>query len=854
MNFEKNIKLEEIDKLIGEKFGNYSKYIIQERALPDLRDGLKPVQRRILFAMNKLNLSYKTPHKKSARVVGDVIGKYHPHGDTSVYEAMVRMSQVWKMNIPLVDMHGNNGSIDGDSPAAMRYTESRLSKISNYLLLNIEKEIVASVLNFDDTEKEPTVLPALFPNLLLNGSTGIASGYSTNIPPHNLHELINALIFVFENYENKITYSDLKKIVRGPDFPTGGIINGRDGIDSIYRTGKGKISLRARYEINENRNEIYVTEIPFDTSKSELVKEIARVIDENKLPGLIDVRDDSGRNGLKITLILNKNANSELILNYLFKYTSLEKPFHANLIAIQNKKPILLSLKDILEDFANFQIEIYSNLFKYELERHEKKLEIVQGLIILTKSLNLGISIIQKAENKQDAKEKLIEFYNFNDNQAEAIVNLRLYRLTSTDVNNLNEDYKFLKGKIDFYKKCLKNKDFLIKNIIENLEILNNKFLHPRRTKILAKKVEEEINEIDLVEEKNIIFTLTYEGYIKIITKKPNQENLEDYKLENYKLVNGDFLIFSKDISNLKKIFIFTTTGKYFVLPLYKFNEQNWTDMGEHLSKYFSFDIKDHVLTCGFFDDIKKISEEILISTKKGKIKRINISELENQTTKRGLKFISLLDEEDAVVNISSIQNENQYVSSVTRKGNYIKYTLRNIPLLSTNSMGVTNIKLTKDDYVAGTVLVDREKDIYHSSQVLFVSKYARGKRVRFSDLKLTSRARKGTKILNTLTRYENDEIINYLEINKNKTIYLMFKDKKFEKFSTNKIISISDVHSSFNWIYTNNKIIKNFSGSELKFENNSNFESKNSEKENTEEIEEELNLDKIFDDLKEFD
>ncbi|BDV02378.1 MAG: DNA topoisomerase 4 subunit A [Candidatus Hepatoplasma vulgare] len=850
MAFEENIKIEEIDKLIGEKFGNYSKYIIQERALPDLRDGLKPVQRRILFAMNKLSLYYRTPHKKSARVVGDVIGKYHPHGDSSVYEAMVRMSQLWKMNLPLVDMHGNNGSIDGDSPAAMRYTESRLSKLSNYLLLNIEKEIVPFVLNFDDTEKEPVVLPALFPNLLLNGSTGIASGYSTNIPPHNLHELINALIFVFRNKGNKLSYSSLKKIIKGPDFPTGGIINGREGIDEIYRTGKGKINLRARYEINKNENEIYIIEIPFETSKSEIVKEISKIIDENKLPGILDVRDDSGRHGLKITILLSSDANFGLILNYLFKYTSLEKPFHANLIAIQNKKPVLLTLKDTLENFANFQIKTYLSLFDFELKKYQKRLEIVDALILLNKSVNLGIKLIQEAKNKEEAKEKLIEFYNFNNNQAEAIVNLRLYRLTSTDVNNLYEDFKFLKEKIAFYDKGLNDKSFLIENIIGNLEILNNKFLHKRKTKILSKKLEEEIKEIDLISEKNIIFGVTFEGYIKVIDKSLNQ----NYKEEDYKLVNGDFLIFTKEVSNLKKIFIFTTTGKYFVLPIYKFNEQKWTDLGEHLSKYFSIDSKDHVLTCGFFDDVKEIEEQILISTKKGKIKKMNISEFENQTTKRGLKFISLLDVNDAVVSINSISNENQYVSSVSKKGYYIKYNLKGIPLFGSNSMGITNMKLNPDDYVVGTVVVEKDKDIYNAAQVLFVSKYARAKRVRFSDLKITSRARKGSRILNKLNKYENDEIISYVEINKNKNIYLMFKDNKIENFLTNRIIAISNIDSNFNWIYTNNKIIKNFAGIELKFSENLNLDRNNIETEESEETEETLNLDKIFDDLKDLD
>lgn len=823
----KNIQ-ENIDKLIGKKFGDYSKYIIQERALPDLRDGLKPVQRRILYAMSKLNLSHTSAYKKSARVVGDVIGKYHPHGDASVYEAMVRMAQNWKTNIPLVDMHGNKGSIDGDSPAAMRYTESRLAKISNYLLTNIEKGIVPFTLNFDDTEKEPVVLPALFPNLLLNGSTGIASGYSTNIPPHNFNEIIEGLIYVLKNVDN-VKYSKLKKIISAPDFPTGGTINGRKGVDDAYREGKGKIILRAKYYFSENNREIIIKEIPFETSKSDIIKKITKITLDRKVPGLYDVRDDSDRNGMQITILLKKNSDPNLVINYLLLHTDLEKPYYANFIAIQDKKPVLLNLRDILDNFANFQIEIYKNLYEFELIKYQKKLEILEALIKVVSVLDETIRLIRNSKNKQVAKEKLIKFFKFNNNQAEAIVNLRLYRLTSTNIKELMKDFKNTKKQIKFLSSALRSKKVLRKEIIKQLEILDKEFKIPRKTEILNKNITEEISEEDLIEKKDIYFGITYEGYIKVVDANTRAEI--DFK--NYNLNKNDFHIFTKKISNMKKVFFFTTTGKYFVVPAYKLNENKWGDIGDHISKYVSVDVRDHIITCAFIDDVKELKKDLIVSTKLGRIKRIKLRNFENQTTRRGQKYISI-SKEDWVISVDAVNSKEFTVSSVTSDGYYVKYPLHDIPASGLNTTGINNLKLNKNNnFVVSTIVV--KNDQIEDTNVLFLTKYARAKKVRFNDLEDSPRGSNGIKILN---KYSDDYIIQYLNIDKYSYVDVIWKskrDKTPERIEASKAVSISSIRTNFNWMKNNEEIVRSFKGKELEIshfveqQNDLNFENSSS-------------------------
>lgn len=468
-NFIEKIIEEDLDILVGERFGRYSKYIIQDRALPDARDGLKPVQRRILYAMYKLGLSANRPYKKSARIVGDVIGKYHPHGDTSVYEALVRLSQDFKVRLPLIDMHGNNGSIDGDPAAAMRYTEARLSKYSEYLLEDINKRTVGFVPNFDDEEYEPTVLPAKFPNLLVNGASGISAGYATEIPPHNINEIIQAVIYKLNHKRAKL--DDLMEIVKGPDFPTGGIVQGINGIKKAYETGRGKIIIKAKCETVEmkNINQIVITELPYDVNKANLVRKMSEIYQKKNIDGIIDIRDESDREGLRIVVDLRKDANSEDILNFFFKTTDLQINYNFNMVAIANKRPLLMGLNELLDLYISHQKEVITNRSNYELAAAKKRLHIVEGLIEMVSILDAVIQTIRSSENKRDAIENLVATYNFSDLQAEAIVMLQLYRLTNTDIVQLQIEKEKLSQLIEELNDILANEASLVRVIKKEL-------------------------------------------------------------------------------------------------------------------------------------------------------------------------------------------------------------------------------------------------------------------------------------------------------------------------------------------------------------------------------------------------
>ncbi|KTW10146.1 DNA gyrase subunit A, partial [Mammaliicoccus sciuri] len=469
-----NLPLEDV---IGDRFGRYSKYIIQDRALPDVRDGLKPVQRRILFAMYKDGNTYDRNFRKSAKTVGNVIGNYHPHGDSSVYDAMVRMSQDWKLRHVLIEMHGNNGSIDNDPPAAMRYTEAKLSKLAEVLLQDIDKETVEHVQNFDDTAMEPMVLPARYPNLLVNGSTGISAGYATDIPPHNLGEVIDATLKLID--KPSTTVDELIEHIKGPDFPTGGIIQGLDGIKKAYKTGKGKIVVRSKVEIEKirgGREQIVVTEVPFEVNKGTLVKKIDELRADKKIEGIVEVRDETDREGLRIAIELKKDINSEGVLNYLYKNTDLQVLYHFNMVAINNRRPELLGLKQILESYIEHQKEVVTRRSQYELSQAQKRMHIVEGLIKALSILDEVIETIRASKNKRDAKENLIAKYEFTEEQAEAIVMLQLYRLTNTDIVSLENEFDELKQTIERLKDILENEKSLFKVIKNELRAVRKEF------------------------------------------------------------------------------------------------------------------------------------------------------------------------------------------------------------------------------------------------------------------------------------------------------------------------------------------------------------------------------------------
>ncbi len=761
-----NILRETLDELIGEKYGNYSKYIIQERALPDLRDGLKPVQRRVLYAMNDLRLSHNSSYKKSARVVGDVIGKYHPHGDTSVYDAMVRLAQEWKVNMPLVDMHGNKGSVDGDSPAAMRYTEARLGKISSQLLLGIDKDLVTFSPNFDDSELEPTVLPAKYPNLLVNGATGIASGYSTNIPPHNLKELIKALIYIFKN--ESITLSNITKFIKGPDFPTGGTVSSRASIKEAYKYGKGKVVITSKWNWNDKSKQIEITEIPYEVNKSELVKKLDDLIRNNKVPGVKEVRDDTDRQGLQITLICRSEINVKLVMNYLFKSTDLRKNYSFNMVAIKDKKPELLGLLDILESFADFQLEIYTKLYKFELSKLEKRLGIVHGLIRVVDIIDEIIAIIRSSKNKKDARTNIMNSFNFTENQAEAIVTLRLYRLTSTDINDLKHELDLLEKTISHYKKGIEDKKYLKENIIVDLETISNEYGVERKTIVEEEEVEEiKIDEKELIQEESIWLSVTHQGYIKKISQRSKESSDES----TFGKRDDDILISMTQTSNLKNLVFFSAQGRYFSLPIYKLGDSKYKDIGEHVSKFTSLDSLDRIVATAIVNDFDK-KGELIISTKNGMIKRIKIKDMTISSNKRGAKYMGVK-EGDEIVSISLLENKESFITSITEKGYGIRYVADNLSAIGLSGSGVKNANLTDGDKIASTIVNPIEEVDRGDSQVIIVTHNGKAKRIRLKDIRAVSRGSKGS-LVAAQTKSNPYIVINAFNVSITDNIYIL--------------------------------------------------------------------------------
>ena len=590
-----------LEQVMGERFGRYSKYIIQERALPDIRDGLKPVQRRILYAMYQDSNTYDKPFKKAAKAVGNIMGNFHPHGDSSIYGALVHLSQDWKMREPLVEMHGNNGSMDGDGPAAMRYTESRLSKISNMLLQDIDKQTVNMVLNFDDTEYEPTVLPARFPNLLVNGSTGISSGYATEIPPHNLGEVIDATIYLLKHPDASL--EDLMKYVKGPDFPTGAIVMGTKGIKEAYRTGRGRIQVRAKTTIQEirgHRQEIVATEIPFDVNKALLVKKIDEIRLNKEIDGIAEVRDETDRHGLSIVIELKKDADAQNILNYLFKNTDLQVSYNFNMVAIDHMTPVQVGLKRILASYLEHEEDVVTKRTKFDLDKAEARLEIIQGLIHAMDILDQVIKTIRASKNKADAKKNLIAKYKFTEKQAEAIVSLQLYRLTNTDVNELIAEQDKLNKLAEKYRKLLSDRATLEKEIIKELNAVKKEFANPRRTQISEESAKVEIDEKALVADEQVRVLISRDGYLKRSSLRSYQSTNDD----DNGLPDGDKVVYENTLSTLTNLYLFTNKGNVIYRPVHELIETKWKETGQHLSQEIGLDSDEQIIRVFVFDKL----------------------------------------------------------------------------------------------------------------------------------------------------------------------------------------------------------------------------------------------------------
>jgi len=571
-----------LEEIMGERFGRYAKYIIQDRALPDVRDGLKPVQRRILYAMYKDKNFFDKEPRKSAKTVGNVIGNYHPHGDTSVYEAMVRLSQKWKQRSILIDMQGNNGSIDGDGPAAMRYTEARLAKISNILLEDIDKNCIEMALTFDDYSYEPTVLPAYFPNLLVNGATGISAGYATNIPPHNLGEVVDATIKRIDSPNCRL--ETIMDIVKGPDFPTGGIVEGKETIMKAYETGKGKVIVKSRYEFVKDKNgkeAIVITEIPYDTFKSTIIRKIEEIRIDKKIDGIVEVRDESDKNDeLRIVIDLKKGANKDLIINYLLKNTDLQVNYAYNMVAIVNKTPRTLGILDMLDAFIAHNKEVVTKRVEFDLSVAEKKVHIIEGFIKALDILDEVIKVIRKSKNKSDAIDNLVKEFTFTKLQAEAIVMMQLYKLTNTDVTDLKNEFNSLISQIEYFKSILGNEEILLKVIKDKLREIKKEFADPRRTTIKDEISEIKIDELDMVSKDDFIVCISKAGYVKKLSLKVFSANDNEYPT----VKESDYIEGFYKVNNLDTILMFTNLGNYLYLPVREINECKFKDVGIHIS------------------------------------------------------------------------------------------------------------------------------------------------------------------------------------------------------------------------------------------------------------------------------
>lgn len=730
-----------LEQIIGDRFGRYSKYIIQDRALPDVRDGLKPVQRRILYAMHADKNTHDKNFRKAAKTVGTVIGNYHPHGDYSVYEAMVRMSQGWKMRHDLVEMHGNNGSIDGDPAAAMRYTEARLSKMTTALLEDIDKETVDFVPNFDDTHEEPIVFPARLPNLLINGSTGISAGYATNIPPHNLQEVIDAVILKLDKKE--VSVDELMDKISGPDFPTGGIVQGKEGIKQAFTTGKGKVVVRGKATIEEmkgNREQIIINEIPYDVNKAALVRKMDELNADRKVDGIADIRDESDRNGLRIVIDLRKGADSESVLNFFYKNTDLQVLYHYNMVAIENKTPKLLSLPDVLDAYIDHQKDVVTRKTTFDLRKAKERAHIVDGLIKAISILDELIETIRGSKNRSDAKANIIEQYHFTDVQADAILNLQLYRLTNTDITMLEKEKTELEKQIEVCEKILNDPKELLKTIKQSLKQMKKSYNSERRTQIEAEIEELKINIEVTVPSETVLVSLTKEGYLK-------RTSLRSYaasKQEDLLMKSTDYLLQLVELDTTDNLLLFTNYGKFISIPVHLLPDIRWKEMGDHISNLVEMDDGEKLVKCVPVRAYHK-EQFIIFCTKQGMIKKSSLDLYETSRHSRSLIALNL-NKEDEVINVFATDGS-ENILLATYNGYGLWFDETEISTIGLRAKGVIGIQLKDEDYVADAQLINEEKD----PDIVVITQRGACKRMKLASLTKSKRARRGQKLLREL-------------------------------------------------------------------------------------------------------
>lgn len=738
-----------LEQVMGERFGRYSKYIIQERALPDIRDGLKPVQRRILYAMYRDGNTADKPFKKAAKAVGNIMGNYHPHGDSSIYGALVFLSQDWKMREPLIEMHGNNGSMDGDSPAAMRYTESRLSKISNVLLEDIDKETVPMVLNFDDTAYEPTVLPARFPNLLVNGSTGISSGYATEIPPHNLSEVLDATIHLLKHPDASL--DDLMEFIKGPDFPTGAIVMGTKGIKDAYLTGKGRIQVRAKTQIEEirgHRQQIVVTEVPYLVNKAQLVKKIDEIRVSRDLDGISEVRDETDRHGLSIVIELKKDADAQNILNYLLKNTDLQVSYNFNMVAIDHMTPVQVGLKRILEAYLEHAQEVLTKRTKFDLGKAKDRLEIIQGLIKAMSILDQVIKTIRASKNKADAKKNLVKEFDFSERQAEAIVSLQLYRLTNTDVLALQKEQKELEAKIAAFEKILADPKVLQKEIIEELTAVKKEFGNPRRTQISDETAKVEIDEKALIAEEDVRVLVSRDGYIK----RSSMRSYQSTESSDNGLPETDRVVYEGTLSTLTNLYLFTNYGNLIYRPVHELTETKWKDVGQHLSQELGLAADEQIIQVYALEKLDDEAAAFLMATNDGFIKQVALKDLQPTRTYRSRAIMAMKLKKDTsrVISVDLVKaSEEREVVLLTNQAFGLKYDLSEVPMIGARAAGVKAINLKDDDYVVACYAFD---PAYEDLLKLgLVTQRGAFKQMKLDLIGKTTRAKRGVLVLRNL-------------------------------------------------------------------------------------------------------
>ncbi len=736
---EPSLVISPLEEIMGERFGRYSKYIIQERALPDARDGLKPVQRRILYAMFHDGNTFDHQHRKSAKTVGLVIGNYHPHGDSSVYDAMVRMSQDWKIRMPLIDMHGNNGSIDDDPAAAMRYTEARLAKIAGTLLEDIDKDTVLFAPNFDDTENEPTVLPARFPVLLVNGATGIAAGYATNIPPHNLSEVIDAAIYRMQR--PKCSLEELMEILPGPDFPTGGIVMGKKGIVDAFTTGKGRVVIRARTEIVTGKtcNQIIIREIPYEVIKSSMVRKMDDIRLSREIEGIMDIRDETDRTGLRIVIDVKKDADPNVILNYFYKNTDLQIYYSYNMVSIVNKRPVQMGLIGMLDAFIAHREEVVLRRSRYLYNKMEERCHILEGLMKAVSIMDEVIAVIRQSKDKGDAKRNLTESFGFSETQAEAIVTLRLYRLTSTDIVALREEFAQLVNEMEMLKTILESETVLKSVLIKELREIKKEYADPRRSEIQAEVEEIVIDKTAMIPNERVMITASRDGYVKRVSLR--SYGASDNAMTGLK--EGDVLVGQLEVDTLDTLLLFTSKGNYAHLPVYQIDEAKWKDVGSHLNKYVSIDGDDKIINAIVVKNFSSYAWIVTVS-RRGQVKKTPISQWQVQRNNKMMTAMNLKKDDEMMRTFVVYAHEDLIM--ISRSGWISRYSSDLVPANGTKSQGVKALNLAKDDTLAAACSYSDER------QSLWVlSDKGNMKRIKMSDINVTGRPVKGEIVVKRL-------------------------------------------------------------------------------------------------------